>query len=141
MNARYFERYFPRDVDVEQMDLSMCGYEFSWARIWIWEFDLEYKRAKPTLWRVYRRRIVDVAIGGVFLRNRAYEGVMDVLQTDRRMQTTQDPNAFCFGSFGEHLHAFALATLNPVFLTLSEPDSLGMSRKMYVPIRRVEAFL
>jgi hypothetical protein len=57
------------------------------------------------------------------------------------MQTSQDPNAFCFGSFGEHLHAFALTTLDAVFLTLSEPDGLGMSGKMYMPNRRVEEFL
>jgi hypothetical protein len=29
MDARYFELDFPRDVDVEQMNLSVCGYEFS----------------------------------------------------------------------------------------------------------------
>ena len=34
MKARYFERYFFRDVNVEEVDLSMGGYEFPWNEYW-----------------------------------------------------------------------------------------------------------
>jgi hypothetical protein len=31
MDVRYFELDFPRDVDVEEMYLSMNGYKLSWG--------------------------------------------------------------------------------------------------------------
>jgi len=34
MNGQHFELYFSWDVNVEEMNLSMRGYEFSWNKCW-----------------------------------------------------------------------------------------------------------
>ena len=57
------------------------------------------------------------------------------------MRTAQEPDAFRFGCFREYLHAFALASLNIVFLALFKIDRLGIDWEVHMSIRRVEAFL
>jgi hypothetical protein len=57
------------------------------------------------------------------------------------VRTAQEPDALRFGCFREYLHAFALASLDIIFLALFKLDRLGVDREVYMPIRRVKAFL
>jgi len=57
------------------------------------------------------------------------------------MRTAQEPHALRLGCFRENLHAFALAILDIIFLTLFKLDRLCVGWEVHMPIRRVEAFL
>lgn len=57
------------------------------------------------------------------------------------MLTAQEPDALSLCRIREHLHTLTLARLNIVFLSLFEPDILGVEWEIHVAIRRVEAFL
>jgi hypothetical protein len=57
------------------------------------------------------------------------------------MRTAQEPYTLRFGCFREYLHAFALASLDIIFLALFKLDRLSVDWEVYMPIRRVEAFL
>jgi hypothetical protein len=57
------------------------------------------------------------------------------------MRTAQEPDALRFGCFREYLHAFALASLDIIFLALFKLDRLGVDWEVHMSIRRVEAFL
>jgi hypothetical protein len=57
------------------------------------------------------------------------------------MRTAQEPDALRFGCFREYFHAFALASLDIIFLALFKFDRFGVDWEVHMAIRRVEAFL
>lgn len=141
----YREGDLPRNIDVEQMDLSMnsnqvacqkCSGQLHQSRM---KYNADLLAYRPCRCYKASQRSPDPSQAPTLIELLSKRDVLHQSQASQQTSNQPDPNLLCCAR--EHLHAFTLATFHVILVAFLISNRLCVLWEEIIPVGRVKAFL